>query len=387
MVLLEIIFENDSIFMSETKLGYCFFISGSWGENANRDRLESLANALIELGHFVVILLDHQQKLPVSTSPNMVFYSWPSYRPTKLKDAWFLWKLIRLHKPDCMISQFGSVNIMILVGWLRGVGVRLARYETMSGAIDTDRNRSKLFLRILRYRKYLVFKFASSVLANSQSTFKDLVNVFHVKPTKIRVFYNYVLDPVSNKSLSIAKISKRIVCVGRFSHNKGQDVLIKALGFLPPTMDLEVEFVGGGDFMNECQALAEKLDVLEKCRFIGSVSHNQVYEKFAQAAVSVVPSLDEAFGYVCIESLAVGTPVLGSRVGGIKEIVRDEVDGFLFTPGDPEDLAQKIQVFFSAENDQEKMQGNARQRFLTTFEQKNILKDQVNWLLSELASK
>lgn len=286
-----------------------------------------------------------------------------------------------------MISQFGSVNIMILVGWLRGVGVRLARYETMSGAIDTDRNRSKLFLRILRYRKYLVFKFASSVLANSQSTFKDLVNVFHVKPTKIRVFYNYVLDPVSNKSLSIAKISKRIVCVGRFSHNKGQDVLIKALGFLPPTMDLEVEFVGGGDFMNECQALAEKLDVLEKCRFIGSVSHNQVYEKFAQAAVSVVPSLDEAFGYVCIESLAVGTPVLGSRVGGIKEIVRDEVDGFLFTPGDPEDLAQKIQVFFSAENDQEKMQGNARQRFLTTFEQKNILKDQVNWLLSELASK
>ena len=384
---MEIIFENNTKFMSEVKSRYCFFISGSWGENANRDRLESLANALIELGHFVVILLDHQQQLPVSGSPNRVFYSWPSYRPTKLKDAIFLWNLISKYMPDCMISQFGSVNLMLLVGWLRRVRVRLARYETMSGAIDTDRKKSKLVLRFLRYRKHLVFNYATSILANSESTSRDLVNVFQVNPTKIRVFYNYVLDPISNKPLSIERIPRRIVCVGRFSHNKGQDVLIKALALLPPSTNLEVEFVGGGDFMKDCQALAEKLDVLEKCRFIGSVSHNQVYEKFAQAAVSVVPSLDEAFGYVCIESLAVGTPVLGSRVGGIQEIVRDEVDGFLFTPGDPEDLAQKIQHFFSAENDQQKMCLNARQRFLSTFEQKTVLIGQVDWLLSEFASK
>lgn len=286
-----------------------------------------------------------------------------------------------------MISQFGSVNIMLLVGWLCSVPLRLARYETKSSAIDIDTKLSKHHLRLLRLRKQFTFHLANGILANSRSSLDDLDRIFHVKPAKIQVFFNYLKDPLENNEMLLENKPSSIVCVGRFSKNKGQDVLIKALALLPVGLDLEVEFVGGGDFMNECQALAEELDVLEKCRFIGSVSHNQVYEKFAQAAVSVVPSLDEAFGYVCIESLAVGTPVLGSRVGGIKEIVRDEVDGFLFTPGDPEDLAQKIQVFFSAENDQEKMQGNARQRFLTTFEQKNILKDQVNWLLSELASK
>lgn len=373
--------------MSEVKSGYCFFISGSWGENANRDRLESLAKALIELGHFVVILLDHQQQLPVSTSPNMVFYNWPSYRPTKLKDAWFLWKLIKLHKPDCMISQFGSVNIMLLVGWLRRVRVRLARYETKSQQIAIDTKLSKCRLAFLRVRKRLVFSLATSILVNSKSTAKDLVDVYQISQDKIQIFYNYVIDPLTGQAVYDHHIPNKIACVGRVNKSKGQDVLIKALALLPPAMDLEVEFVGGGDFMKDCQELAEKLGILEKCRFSGSVSHNQVYEKFAQAAVSVVPSLDEAFGYVCIESLAVGTPVLGSRVGGIQEIVRDEVDGFLFTPGNPEDLAQKIQAFISAKNDQKKMRENARQRFLSTFEQKTVLTDQVDWLLSELEGK
>lgn len=373
--------------MPETKSIYCFFISGSWGENANRDRLESLAQELVCLGHEVVILLDHNQTDLVNTLQNPHVYIWPSYRPTKLRDAFFLYKLIKQYRPDCMISQFGSVNIMLLVGWLCRVPLRLARYETKSQQISIDSKISKYRLAFLRLRKRLVFSLATLLLANSDSTRKDLVNVYHIDQDKIQIFYNYLIDPLNNKMVTGSYISNRIICVGRINKSKGQDVLIKALALLPPSLDLKVEFVGSGDFMKDCRELADRLGVSNRCKFNGSVTHSQVYEKFAQAAVSVVPSLDEAFGYVCIESMAVGTPVLGSRVGGIPEIVRDKVDGFLFTAGDPNDLAQKIKLFFSAENDQKQMRANARKRFLTTFEQKNVLKDQVSWLLSELASK
>ena len=373
--------------MPETKSIYCFFISGSWGENANRDRLESLAQELVCLGHEVVILLDHNQTDLVNTLQNPHVYTWPSYRPTKLRDAFFLYKLIKQYRPDCMISQFGSVNIMLLVGWLCRVPLRLARYETKSSAIDIDAKLSRHYLRLLRLRKQLILHFANGILANSHSSRDDLIKIFHVRRDKIQVFFNYLKDPIERIEILFQYKPNSIVCAGRFSKNKGQDVLIKALALLPPSLDLKVEFVGSGDFMKDCRELADRLGVSNRCKFNGSVTHSQVYEKFAQAAVSVVPSLDEAFGYVCIESMAVGTPVLGSRVGGIPEIVRDKVDGFLFTAGDPNDLAQKIKLFFSAENDQKQMQANARKRFLTTFEQKNVLKDQVSWLLSELASK
>lgn len=366
---------------------YCFFISGSWGENANRDRLESLAQELIHLGHEVVIILDHNQIDLVNTSLNPRVLTWPSYRPTKIRDAQFLCGLIDQYKPDCMISQFGSVNLMLLVGWLCRVPLRLPRYETKSQQIAIDTKLPKYKLALLRLRKRLVFSLASSLLANSHSALRDLVDVYHIKQNKIQVFYNYLTDPYYGQVVKENRIPDRIVCVGRINKSKGQEVLIKALALLPPSLDLEVEFVGSGDFMKGCQELAEHLGVSNKCKFSGSVSHDKVYESFARSMVSVVPSLDEAFGYVCIESLAVGTPVLGSRVGGIPEIVRDKVDGFLFTPGDPHDLAQKIQLFFSKENDQQQMRINARQRFLSTFEQTTVLNDQIKWLLSELATK
>lgn len=366
---------------------YCFILSGSWGENANRNRLESLAHELVQRGHQVVIILDHKKVDLVNPSQNPSFYTWPSYRPTKLKDALFLSKLIKKYKPDCMISQFGSVNLMLLLGWLFRVPLRLARYETRSSAVDIDSTYSKSKLEFLRFRKRFLFKLSTHLLANSESAKDDLHKIFQINHGQIRVFLNYLPDPLSLNTTPTDRKPLSLVCVGAFKMVKGQDVLIKALSLLPPELNLEVEFVGQGENFQHCKSLAESLGVESRCQFLGGVNHDQVFGHFARASASVVPSLDEAFGYVCIESLAVGTPVLGSRVGGIPEIVRDNVDGFLFTPGNPEDLAQKIEFFFSAGNDQEMMRENARQRFVSTFEQKAVLNDQVNWLLTELETR
>lgn len=366
---------------------YCFFISGSWSKNANRERLESLANALVDLGHQVVIIVDHKKTKLINKSSNPSIFTWPSYRPTKLKDAIFLWKLVRLYKPDCMISQFGSENVMLLIGWLLGVPNRLTRYETISRFNQANSNLTNLQSFWFRFRKCLLLRLVTIHLANSQSAGKDLMEVYKIRPEKIKVFYNYLSDPLLKIESSTQFASKRIICVGRILKPKGQDVLIRALALVPHDLQLEVEFVGDGTFLKEVQELAESLGVKDQCVFSGVLGHDQVFNRFAQAAVSVVPSLDEAFGFVCIESLAVGTPVIGSNVGGIKEIIRDTKDGFLFEPGNPQALADKIKLFFGPETDQSSMRVNARQRFISNFEQKILLRDQTNWLLSELKKK
>jgi D-inositol-3-phosphate glycosyltransferase len=99
----------------------------------------------------------------------------------------------------------------------------------------------------------------------------------------------------------------------------------------------------------------------------------------AEASVTAVPSRDEAFGLVALESIAVGTPVVASRVGGLAEIVRDGIDGFLVPPDDPKALAEKLAVLLSNRELRDQIGRNARQRFLDTFEQSKVVQEQANW--------
>jgi glycosyltransferase involved in cell wall biosynthesis len=81
-----------------------------------------------------------------------------------------------------------------------------------------------------------------------------------------------------------------------------------------------------------------------------------------------------------VESLAVGTPVVASSVGGIPEVVRDGVDGFLVPPDDPAALAAKVKLLLSDVELRRKMSLNARERFLSTFEQGKVVEEQADWL-------
>jgi glycosyltransferase involved in cell wall biosynthesis len=99
----------------------------------------------------------------------------------------------------------------------------------------------------------------------------------------------------------------------------------------------------------------------------------------ASAVVTVVPSRSEAFGLVNIESMAVGTPVVASKVGGIVEIIRHGVDGFLVPPDNAEALAEKLKVILCNPHVRREMRTSCRQRFLEQFEQRRSVLEQADW--------
>jgi glycosyltransferase involved in cell wall biosynthesis len=169
--------------------------------------------------------------------------------------------------------------------------------------------------------------------------------------------------------------------VGAVYPVKGQDVLIRALSRLRQSLpDVTVDFLGDGPHLETYRRLADRLGVLDACRFRGSVHHDDVLKAMASAAATVVPSRTDSFPMVCVESLAVGTPVVASRVGGIPEAVRDTVDGFLTAPEDDEDLADRLGTLLGDTGLRESMGRNARERFLSRFEQRQNVVDQADWL-------
>lgn len=177
------------------------------------------------------------------------------------------------------------------------------------------------------------------------------------------------------------------VCVGRFAHSKGQDIVVRAVAaVLPHLPDVRVEFIGDGKGQEDCRKLAAELGVAQQCSFSGRLLHTEVLRKMASMRATLVPSRAEAFGLVCIESLALGVPVIGSRTGGIAEVIRDGVDGLLFPPDDHAALARQMMEIIHNKRMHLQMAANGRRRFLENFEIAKAVAAQAKWLGAVIAS-
>jgi len=139
-----------------------------------------------------------------------------------------------------------------------------------------------------------------------------------------------------------------ILFVGRCVEDKGVFTLIEALSVLKQRgLSLRLVMVGSfpsdmarGTFM----AAAERVRVRGQIDYRGVLPREQMPEVYAQAGCLLAPSLcEEAFGLMSIEAQACGTPVIGSRIGGLPETLADGESGFLCEPGDQEAVADRVQ--------------------------------------------
>ena len=107
-----------------------------------------------------------------------------------------------------------------------------------------------------------------------------------------------------------------IGCVARM---KRQDQLVEALAQLDPTW--KVIFVGIEP--GSLDHLVEKHQVTQKIIYAGKLDHKETLASFRLMTVNVLPSDMDGFGLVLVEAMAMGTPVIGTNFGGIKDVVQD----------------------------------------------------------------
>ena len=148
--------------------------------------------------------------------------------------------------------------------------------------------------------------------------------------------------------LNIPRLSKVILFVGRIDPIKGIDVLVKAFTMLNSSDDIRLYIVGGNyeenDYYKDIEILVRETDLMEKVVFTGSVPQSSLRDYYNAADVFVLPSHYESLGFVAIEAMACGTPVVASRVGGIPSIVSHGVTGYLTSQRCPEAFANQIEV-------------------------------------------
>ena len=206
----------------------------------------------------------------------------------------------------------------------------------------SNRRREHLLFRAL---EWFIYRRVRGVIAISQATADSLIEWVGAGP-KIYVVPNFVVTlPKPKKDLSLERKKPLISMVASFRHPKRQDLLIRALEYLPSSC--HVMFAGSGPLLEPCQRLARNIGVESRVTFLGSVS--DVAALYDHSDLCVLVSHWEGFGLVVLEASQFGTPSVVSDIEGLRDISPD--DGLIFRGGSPLALAKKITECLELAND------------------------------------
>ncbi|WP_288854471.1 glycosyltransferase family 4 protein [uncultured Bacteroides sp.] len=150
--------------------------------------------------------------------------------------------------------------------------------------------------------------------------------------------------------------------VSRIVYGKGWDLFIQVLNkLLKQNSHIRGIIIGDGDEVTNLKSLLSSLNMKDKILYIEGVKHSELKRYYSAMDLFIFPSfLLESLGLVGLEAMACGTPVVASEIGGIKDFVIDEFNGFMFKPKDISDLEYKILLWLELPKDKkEKMRLNA----------------------------
>ncbi len=209
-------------------------------------------------------------------------------------------------------------------------------------------------------------KNSDAIIAVSQEMKEDIMRVYGIRDEKIEVIHNGIdtqtFRPVVRRKMldNLGINEDYVLFVGRLTRQKGIDSLIES----STKMEAKILLVTGKEDSKETYEHYRRL-IEGRDNIIWIHRHlkvNELVELYSHAAVFVAPSIYEPFGIINLEAMACETPVVASRVGGIKEIVRDGVDGYLVEPGNADELAEKVNKLLRDEELRREMGKNGRER-------------------------
>jgi glycosyltransferase involved in cell wall biosynthesis len=215
----------------------------------------------------------------------------------------------------------------------------------------------------------------SAVIANSKYTAMVIQKEYRPEPGRLFVIHKSI-DPESFVNMwklqnKVANQCPVVLFIGGNMQRKGlPDLICAAPSILEEAPSTEFWVVGDDRAEPWMMKLCKDFGVDHRFRFIGRKTQAELAEIYARSTVFCMPSLTEAFGVVFLEAMAAGVPVIASRVGGIVEIVQDEINGLLVSPGNQHEISLKVLRLLTDQDLRERL----RQGGLDTVQQFTVKK-------------
>ena len=333
-------------------INYEFFPLGGGGSTV----CYYLAKNLVQAGYQVEIITSHYRGLPrqevlegikIHRIPvirkRLDFCSVPEMATFVLSGSYHTLKILKDARPD-LIQVFFSVPsgpVAYLAHKIHQIP-----YLVYSGGADMPGGDPRRFGWLYPLVTPFIRKIwqHSQMLITASQNLKELALRTYPQ-AKIQVISNGVdlerFRPLENKP---QKDKIRILGIGRLISRKGFHFLIEALPQVvkEAKFPLEVEIVGSGQEEESLKNLAQQLGVRDILNFVGQLPYEGLLSKYQQADIFVLPSLSEGMPCVMLEAMACGLPVVASDIGGNEELVYPGQNGYLFSAGHSQGLAESL---------------------------------------------
>jgi N-acetyl-alpha-D-glucosaminyl L-malate synthase BshA len=194
----------------------------------------------------------------------------------------------------------------------------------------------------------------------------------------IEVIHNFVdseefkpeFDPEIKKRLA-PKGERLLVHVSNFRKVKNLPVVLKVFNEVRKQQPARLILVGDGPEIEATERQVAEMDIEKDVVFLGDQEY--VAEILPVGDVFLLPSEHESFGLAALEAMSCGVPVVGSRVGGLHEVIIEGETGFLCDPHDVRCMTRLVLSLFGNEEFRRKMGDQARKRAIDNFGREKIV--------------
>jgi phosphatidyl-myo-inositol dimannoside synthase len=250
--------------------------------------------------------------------------------------------------------------------------------------------------RTLRRLRRKAFLAADLFLAPSTYTLDQVVRVQGAPSAKTRL----VPWPLSPDFLKLAAKPETLQVPSDFPRGlvvmaaarlaageryKGVDQLIQAVAqLIPKVPSLYLVVVGTGDDLGRHREIAGELGVSDRVQFFEGLSPSEIAGCYSRCDVFALPSTGEGFGFVFLEAMAFGKPVVGAAAGGVTDIVQHEQNGLLVPPNDLQWLVQTLRRLLADEPLRSRLGSKGTEIVRSKF-QFNRFRSQIEDVLEEVS--
>ncbi|MEM4333863.1 MAG: glycosyltransferase family 4 protein [Nitrososphaerota archaeon] len=231
-----------------------------------------------------------------------------------------------------------------------------------------------------RLRKLFTLRLASCLAPLNMSEARFLKNKFNIGENRVVVVPNFVVleDHVcmeraeARKMVGVGEDVFMILTVCRLVPEKGVQTLLESLALLRREVPRVLAVVvGAGPYGRRLEELAAELGVSSLVRFAGYIPNQELNRFYSAADCFVLASLEESFGYVLLEAMLYGLPVVSTETWGPSEIVVRGETGLLFKPGDAAGLADALMQVYRDPARSKAMGEAGRRRVLEKYTAEN----------------
>ena len=214
--------------------------------------------------------------------------------------------------------------------WLQRLVLKLAE--------DYGRRRVPNIIIISRYIEHFLRKCTEKLVSEKNSSRKTWFIENPIAESYFKVKWNF--EPC------------RIFCCARVVELKNILGMIRAFALIAkqfPNAQLRIagHTTSQHSYFSECQRAVQETKLEDKVHFLGNISINDVQTEISKSNCLVVPSFQETAPLVISEAMAVGVPVVASRIGGIPDMVEEGVTGYLISPYDIKGIAEAVSMILS----------------------------------------